>query len=50
MIYNRNDGLSIKVQKYFTLLKRANPELYGVLIRFLVDPVFAVFGKKTPNQ
>jgi len=25
MIYNKNDGLSTKIQKYFNLLKRANP-------------------------
>lgn len=50
MIYNKNDGLSLKVQKYFTLLKRANPELYGVLVRFLIDPIFAVCGKKVPNH
>lgn len=45
MIYNKNDGLSNKIQKYFNLLKRANPELYSVLIRFLSDPIFAVYGK-----
>lgn len=44
MIYNKNDGLSNKIQKYFNLLKRANPELYGVLMKFLTDPIFAVFG------
>lgn len=50
MIYNKNDGLSSKVQKYFTLLKRANPQLYTVLMKFLIDPIFAVFGKKVSSQ
>ncbi len=50
MIYNKNDGLSIKVQKYFALLRRANPELYGVLMRFLMDPIFAVFGRKASSR
>jgi hypothetical protein len=46
MVYTKNDGLSAKVQKYFNLLKRVNPELYGTLIGFLTNPIFAVFGRE----
>jgi hypothetical protein len=46
MVYTKNDALSTKVHKYFNLLKRANPELYGTIIGFLSNPISAVFGKE----
>ncbi len=46
MVYTKNDRLSAKVQKYFNLLKRVNPELHRTLIGFLTNPIFAVFGRE----